>query len=513
MAIITFGGTGNNFTAPPNNLASFEGLLGTGAAGTTISSRLMLTATHVSGNTTGNFTFNDTTYPMQLEATLDDLAMWEIAPNDTGTFSTFAPLYNGSNETNLPLVDVGYGVQRGPAVTGGWLWGAGNGELSWGNNTVAAIDTDTQINASGNFGGDFLQYDFDNNPTDPNEGIVAPGDSGGGVFVLNNGVYQLAGVNSLVDTVLDSNGNEVMAALYDQSGYYYQKTENGPLIQITTDTPDSSYATRISSKTNLLGVVQGTITPANAASFPINNDGAMSVYTSMTTGAITGGVQLSVGTPFTPVVSDTLQIAPNSGESDLSSLTIAAGCDLDLTNNHLFLDYGINPDPVSTIRGYLASGYNGGKWNGLGINSSAAAANSHYAIGYADSADSGNPAGLASGQIEIKYTLYGDANLDGLVSGDDFTIVASNLGKSVSAWDEGDFNYDGVVNGDDFTLLVGNLGKQANGTDFVLPASDYAAIDAFAAANGLMGNVPEPTSFGSVGLAAAGVLVRRRRSA
>jgi hypothetical protein len=132
---------------------------------------------------------------------------------------------------------------------------------------------------------------------------------------------------------------------------------------------------------------------------------------------------------------------------------------------------------------------------------------------YADSADPGNPAGLATDQIEIKYTLLGDANLDGVVNGTDFTILASNLGKSVSGWDEGDFNYDGVVNGIDFTELVGNLGKSASGADVVLPASDYAAIDAFAAANGLMADVPEPTTLGLLGLAAVGILARRRRIA
>ena len=90
--------------------------------------------------------------------------------------------------------------------------------------------------------------------------------------------------------------------------------------------------------------------------------------------------------------------------------------------------------------------------------SSAAASNPNYGIGYADASDSGNPAGLAAGQIEIMYTLLGDANLDGKVNGSDFNLMATNFNQSVTAgWDKGDFNYDGEVNGDDF---VGQLQPQ-----------------------------------------------------
>jgi hypothetical protein len=143
---------------------------------------------------------------------------------------------------------------------------------------------------------------------------------------------------------------------------------------------------------------------------------------------------------------------------------------LNLGGNTLLINYAGSADPVASVRSLLAGGYANGRWNGAGINSSAAAANTAYGLGYADSADPGNPAGLASGQIEIKYTLLGDTNLDGVVSGSDFTTLLGNFGKSASAWDQGDFNYDGVVNGTDFTLLVGNLGKQSNATAAVLPA-------------------------------------------
>jgi hypothetical protein len=261
---------------------------------------------------------------------------------------------------------------------------------------------------------------------------------------------------------------------------------------------------------NLVGVVQGTITPADAASFPINNDGSLSIYTSMTTGAITGDAQLLIGGPFAPAVKATLQIAPNSGGSEISSLTIASGCTLDITNTHVIID-DITPAKQASIMAYLASGYNGGTWNGTGIISSTAAASSgYYGVGMAGA---GVVHGLTSGQLEIAYALYGDTNLDGVVDGSDFTTLVTNLGKSVSGgWQDGDFTYDGIVTGTDFSLLASNFGKTANGTSVVLPSSDWAALDAYEAANGLaISNIPEPASTGLLAVAGLRFLTRRRR--
>jgi hypothetical protein len=112
---------------------------------------------------------------------------------------------------------------------------------------------------------------------------------------------------------------------------------------------------------------------------------------------------------------------------------------------------------------------------------------------------------LASGQIEVIYTLLGDANLDGSVNGSDFAILATNFNKAVSGWDQGDFNYDGAANGADFASLASNFNQGSS------QAADAAALDSFAASNGLLANVPEPTSVGLLLSAGAGLLIRRRK--
>jgi hypothetical protein len=189
---------------------------------------------------------------------------------------------------------------------------------------------------------------------------------------------------------------------------------------------------------------------------------------------------------------------------------------VNLQNNEMIVNFGSGSDPISSIRAQLLSGYNAGHWNGPGIMSTAAQTTTNglrYALGYADGKD-GKVSGLASGQIEVKYTLAGDANLDGFVNGEDFTILASNFNQNVTGWDQGDFNYDGTVNGEDFTLLAANFNQGVSGG---AAAGDMAALDAFAAANGISlpttsSSVPEPATAAMMVMAGMGILHRRRRS-
>jgi hypothetical protein len=219
--------------------------------------------------------------------------------------------------------------------------------------------------------------------------------------------------------------------------------------------------------------------------------------------------------------SSTLAVNLSSGNVTLASpqhwagLTITGGI-LDISNEHLFLSYG-SSDPISTIYSYLKAGCAGGTWAGAtGITSfTAAASGGRYGVGFADGKD-GVVAGLSSGQIEVKYTLLGDANLDGTVNGTDFSILAANFGLGETNWDQGNFLYGSSVNGSDFSALAGNFGQGDSGADAAVSQSDIVALDAFAVANDLplptIGSVPEPAAAGLVVLSTMVCLASRRKT-
>ncbi len=268
-------------------------------------------------------------------------------------------------------------------------------------------------------------------------------------------------------------------------------------------------ATKVLNGSTLIISTPGSLpsgsTVVNNANFMVN---ANSV-----SGNISGTGTLSVGTGGAA----TLQLGINTGGSSQDSLVVAANSTFDITNNHVTINYGSGSDPISTIYSYLQSGFNNGTWNGLGIISSNAQTTTnglHYGVGFADGDDGVHDvAGLSSGQIDLKYTLLGDANLDGTVNGSDFSILAANFGLGVTNWDQGNFLYGSSVNGSDFSALAANFGQGDSGADASITPADIQALDAFAVANGLpvptITAVPEPASIGL--LAVSGLVAMRRR--
>ena len=196
----------------------------------------------------------------------------------------------------------------------------------------------------------------------------------------------------------------------------------------------------------------------NTGSSTVNVNNGTLIFAAVPGGSISIG-NLSVAASASAMITAATTNSPTT--LSVNTLSITGGV-LDVSNNKVLINYGSSPDPISTIFSQIASGYANGEWNGTGINSSVAQIDSSYGLGYADSADPNNPAGLASGQIEILYTLLGDANLDGKVNGIDFNLMAADFNQAVTnGWDQGDFNYDGKVNGIDFNLMTANFNQAA----------------------------------------------------
>jgi hypothetical protein len=107
----------------------------------------------------------------------------------------------------------------------------------------------------------------------------------------------------------------------------------------------------------------------------------------------------------------------------------------------------------------------------------------------------------ADGDVLVKYTLYGDADLNGVIDGRDYSRIDIGYQDHLTGWVNGDFNYDGVVDGSDYTLIDNSFNEQlANPTDLI--ATDTSIFSS---------SVPEPGSLGLIAAAfAAGLWTKRR---
>ena len=202
------------------------------------------------------------------------------------------------------------------------------------------------------------------------------------------------------------------------------------------------------------------------------------------------------------------------------SMEIAAdtGATLDLGTGAMAVTYPGAIAPLEKFRQLIKSGFNanGTIWDGAGIKSSAARddAKGLTALGYADNADvqysnvngvrfnyDGVGEEVPTRAVLVKYTYVGDADLNGVVDGDDLVaLLVGYANPELSPhWSNGDFDYNGVVDGDDLTSLLVAYSQQGG------PLGTAAVVAA----------VPEPAtwSLGICGLASLGIVggMRARR--
>ena len=197
-----------------------------------------------------------------------------------------------------------------------------------------------------------------------------------------------------------------------------------------------------------------------------------------------------------------------TGVSVVSSLNITNG-QLDITNNGLAVDY-TGASPLTAVQQLILNSYNSGNFNGSNgiLSTTAATANAAAgkqvrAIGYAEASALGiTSTGNFMGQtvdgtsVLVRYTINGDANLDGVVNALDFSLLATGFGSGHNLWTQGDFNFDGNVDTTDFMALAQNFNQ-------ALPSAPPAPV--------LGSLVPEPGAISLMVLGAMGIAARRRR--
>ena len=194
-----------------------------------------------------------------------------------------------------------------------------------------------------------------------------------------------------------------------------------------------------------------------------------------------------------------------------SALTIAGTTGawtgrLDLGGNDLVVRNGDLPTITDQARSGFAAPTVAAAFTGQGITSSTAAANAAHltAVGVIPNVNANGAALYASfdgvavttADVLVRYTYFGDANLDGVVTAADYGRIDAGVVGQLTGWLNGDFNYDGVVDGSDYALIDNAFNHQT--ASVATPASAVAAV-------------PEPAS-GLIAVAAVGGLVGRRRS-
>jgi hypothetical protein len=356
----------------------------------------------------------------------------------------------------------------------------------------------------------------------------------GGVFdnnahpVTNNGAIQ--GNGTLYSGPITSNGSIILGAGSTQ--IFAPLTNNGPAHVTLTGAGSATFYGNV---TNVAG--SSFVVDANSTAIFLGNVSGLGAISGGGTkyygGTAGGGAVLSQsGTTIvgssghltadairegTLEIDGVASVNPNgtaASTSRVNSLIIAGRTDawvgrLDLTDNALVVDYS-GLSPLVTIANQLKTGYRNGVWVGNGIASSSAAADPQHrtALGFAEAANlfSVFPATFRGQTVDntsvlVRYTIYGDANLDGVVDTLDFNSLAANFGKSGQSWSAADFNFDGVVDTLNFNNLAASFGQQISAS--TASSADVGAL------------VPEPNVLGSVMVitASSAVLRASRRRA
>ena len=325
-----------------------------------------------------------------------------------------------------------------------------------------------------------------------------------GSLLVNNGLITAGAVNVHYGSLAAGNGSFPTVNVHPGGSYTPGVTlanmpAPGPLSTglITPLDPNQSVTTAVNLMADSVADVmstEGTLTLGS-----VGGDGAALTKTGAGTLA---AASVRIGT--LDVNEGAVRILANgssSGTSVVEGLRISTRGRLDLSNNDLVVRGG----NLRQITEYVASGRAGGKWNGVGMISSVAGPNTGLAVVPNNDGKGQALYATFSGQsvalddVLVKFTYYGDADLNGVVDGGDYFLADSGFldGGERAGWRFGDFNYDGRTTIADYLLMDRAMARQS-------------AVLAGESRAGATTAVPEPGVAMLTGLLLMASLKRRR---
>ena len=406
----------------------------------------------------------------------------EIADNATLEFGTTI-VYSGARNFQIDGPNSNVQVNTGTITLSSNAFVSGSGTLNKAGTGTLTLNTassytggtivkaGTLNGASGSFGSGDLA-------------IAPTGTTAGGSVVVNS----TGALASTANVTVNNNGvalgtlnlNDAAPVIGSLAGNGQVNLASGSTLTVGNTT-----------STTFSGVIAGSAGLTKVGSSTLSLTGA-NTYTGTTT--LNG-------------TSSTLSVKYASAGTSAATPLLSGAGGTDIQNGTVIIDYTGDTSPVAMVRSLLTTSFNETGTPGVmetgQIRSTTATAK--RGIGYIDN---------GTGLITIRATLFGDADLDGGVSINDFNALAGNFGQASNrVWSQGDFDYDGGVSINDFNLLAGNFGQ-------TLPASSeaWAGLLAFAAAHNdleafqAITGVPEPTSLGLIAAGATLGLRRRRRA-
>jgi hypothetical protein len=328
--------------------------------------------------------------------------------------------------------------------------------------------------------------------------------------VIRHNIGQALGFSTLYQ---DSFGNSLANKWMDQvtvtgNNAVFDQTPGG--LNIPLASPDNPM--QFADPTDLMGIGSGASALATGSRVAIS-------FQDLEALSLAYGYAITVnsGTSYTSptfktqtiTMNGSVLVAPTTATRQtpgvtLSSqnLTFGTGGLLDISNHDLIIHGG---STLAQVQALVAAGRGDGSFDGTtGITSSTANANGlNLGVGMASDANITTFDGVSVSPTDIlvKYTIAGDANLDGHVDLTDLSTVLNNFGQPSANWTSGNFDGGPTIDLTDLSDVLNNFGRS-------IPQGSVAAPGAALAIAS-----PEPTSLAILTVAAPLLLRRKARRA